>query len=522
MKKDAAPYPADALAVGTELDGYRIESMLGRGAFGITYLAKETQLDRLVAIKEYLPIDFAVREKDRTVHSRPGSQGDLFQYGLDSFLKEAKTLVKFKHHNIVRVLTFLEENRTAYIVMEYEVGRDLKSYYKEQPQPSEAELLAIFLPVNEGLAVVHDYGFIHRDIKPDNIYIRKDQSPVLLDFGAARDVVKTKPDQLTRIMTEGYAPYEQYNPAWKNQGPWTDIYALGATLYVGVMGRKPVSASQRAAAYMQQTEDTYVSAQQAADKGYSRSFLAAIDKALAFNPEHRPQSLSEWNQMLRGDLDVTVIKPSTIPSRHTSASDIQVNNNQVTTSGDMQSQGSKPWLLISTAAALIILAVMGGIYFLFVSENALLRGSEKKETGIQSNIAEDLVNSAMVFAKTSCWHYARINNFNALIEKIKNLPSTNDRTQFIADQMMKIKESEKGFEKNFSQYSISIIKLRRYPVESTKQAIQNFLQLPDYRNDRAYNLLGQVITEHATGDTLNTDKWRKDFIDISINSGAFN
>ena len=253
-------YPSDALVIGTKLEGYRIQSVLGRGTFGITYLAVEERLDRLVAIKEYLPIDFAVRNKDRTVHPRTSSHEELFQYGLESFLKEAKTLVKFKHNNIVLVLTYFEQYETAYLVMEYEVGQDLNSYFKEHPHLSESELLAIFSPVNEGLEVVHQHGFIHRDIKPDNIYIRKNKSPVLLDFGAARDVVTTKVDNLTRILTEGYAPYEQDNPAWADQGPWTDIYALGATLYMAVMGYKPVSASGRAAAFMSKDEDPYISA----------------------------------------------------------------------------------------------------------------------------------------------------------------------------------------------------------------------------------------------------------------------
>jgi serine/threonine protein kinase len=297
--KEPQPYPSDALVIGTKLDGYRIKSILGRGTFGITYLAIEEHLDRLVAVKEYLPIDIAVRDNDSTVHPRTRSHGDLFQYGLESFLKEAKTLVKFKHNNIVPVLTYFEQYETAYLVMEYEVGQDLNSYFKEHPHLSENELLAIFSPVNEGLEVVHQHGFIHRDIKPDNIYIRQDQSPVLLDFGAARDVVKTKADNLTRILTEGYAPYEQDNPAWANQGPWTDIYALGATLYIAVMGRKPVNAAARAAAFMMKQEDPYISALKTTNNTYSRSFLEAIDKALEFHPKDRPQSLSAWNLQRR-------------------------------------------------------------------------------------------------------------------------------------------------------------------------------------------------------------------------------
>ncbi len=528
------PYPSDALKIGTKLDGYRIQSILGRGTFGITYLAAEEHLDRLVAIKEYLPIDIAVRDKDSTVHPRTGSHGELFQYGLESFLKEAKTLVKFKHNNIVLVLTYFEQYETAYLVMEYEVGQDLNSYFKEHPHLSESELLAIFFPVNEGLEVVHQHGFIHRDIKPDNIYIRQDKSPVLLDFGAARDVIKTKADQLTRILTAGYAPYEQDNPAWADQGPWTDIYALGATLYMAVMGRKPVNASERAAAFMTKHEDPHISALKAIDKKYSRPFLSAIDKALEFHPKDRPQSLSEWNQMLTAGLnDATVIMPS---SRTDKSDAAVIKPSSSTGKGDAvkktfdwnagpeadmparKRDRGKRLLSIVAATSVIGLAVIVGGYFYWKS---VAPSKDEPEISTQTDIPEDLVSSALILAKTACWHYVRGKKIKGLIEKIKGMPSTSDRTKFIADQMKKLHEAENGFEKNFSQYSISIIKLRRYPVGSINQAIHYFLQLPDYRNDRVYKVIAEFMTDHATGGTLNTEKWKNDFINISVEADVF-
>jgi serine/threonine protein kinase len=519
-EKEPQAYPSDALNIDTKLNGYRIQSILGRGAFGITYLAREEHLDRLVAVKEYLPVDFAVRDKDSSVHPRTESHDDLFQYGLESFLKEARTLVKFKHPNIVQVFTYLEQNETAYLVMEYEVGEDLNHYFKQHPRLSESELLAIFTPVNEGLDVVHQHGFIHRDIKPDNIYIRQDQSPVLLDFGAARDVVKTKSEQLTRILTEGYAPYEQYNPAWAEQGPWTDIYALGATLYLAVMGRKPIIASERAAAYMRKDADPYIPALKTTNTEYSRPFLAAIDRALAFHPKDRPQSLTEWNQMLKADLDATVVMPSTSRGKG-DAIDTTFNTgveSQAIMPASKQLLDKRLLSLVAVASIIVLAVIAGGYYFWKSDEQA----TGKQENGFQVNIPEDLVNSAMIFAKTACWHYAQGKKSEQLIEKIKTLPSTSDRTRFIADQMKKINESEDGFEKNFSQYSISVIKLRRYPVDSIKQAIGYFLQQPDYRNDQTYNTIAEVMTDHATGEAMNTETWKNDFTVISVKPGVFN
>ncbi|WP_455210495.1 serine/threonine-protein kinase, partial [Kaarinaea lacus] len=165
----------DILPEGYKLHWYEIQSLLGRGGYGITYLAVDKNLDRKVAIKEYLPIDFASRQTDQTVHPLSGEHGEMYQWGLERFLKEARTLAKFNHPNIVRVLSVFEHNNTAYMVMEYEQGEDLAAVYKKRTSFSEEELLDIFIPVLDGLSLVHREGFIHRDIKPSNIYIRDDQ-----------------------------------------------------------------------------------------------------------------------------------------------------------------------------------------------------------------------------------------------------------------------------------------------------------------------------------------------------------
>ena len=164
----------------------RSSKILGQGGFGITYLAYDSNLDEDVAIKEYLPIELAVREGDYSVHPVSEDHGNNFQWGLERFISEARTLTRFKHPNIVRVRNVFEDNNTAYMVMEYEEGESLQELLSRRKTMEEAEILNILLPILGGLQLIHEKKFIHRDIKPANIFIRKDGSPVLLDFGSAR------------------------------------------------------------------------------------------------------------------------------------------------------------------------------------------------------------------------------------------------------------------------------------------------------------------------------------------------
>lgn len=288
-------YVTDSLEIGTKLNNYIIQSVLGRGAFGITYLALDEDLEHLVAIKEYLPQELAMRDADNTVHSFAGEKGELFRYGLESFLREARTIVKFRHPNIVSVLTLFRRNNTAYMVMEYEDGKTLKNYVKDRQNISQQRLLGIFSPINDGLLSVHHRGYIHRDIKPDNIVIREDNTPVLIDFGTARDTLNSNSDDLTQIFTNGYAPFEQCHPTWAKQGPWTDIYSLGATLYFAITGKRIIAAQLR---MLNDPYEPLVDSRYNNEGLYSTSFLKAIDDALSFQPKARPQSLEDWNGSL--------------------------------------------------------------------------------------------------------------------------------------------------------------------------------------------------------------------------------
>src|SRR5512139_2730243 len=227
-------YP-DALPSQYRLHWYVLERVLGQGGFGITYLARDTNLDQKVAIKEYLPVDVATRRADTTVRPRSDEQAERYRWGLDRFIREARTLARFDHPNIVRVHSVFEHNGTAYMVMRFEEGENFAALLDRKRTLPEKDLMRVLLPVLDGLELVHNAGFIHRDIKPDNIHIRDDGTPVLLDFGSARYAlggVRT----VTILVAPGYAPFEQYYSSGENQGPWTDIYGLGATCYRAIAG----------------------------------------------------------------------------------------------------------------------------------------------------------------------------------------------------------------------------------------------------------------------------------------------
>ena len=302
---DGQPHHA-ALPAGYKLHWYEIESILGQGGFGITYLAADTNLEHKVAIKEFLPTDLAVRTHDSSVQPMSAKQLDTFGWGLSRFISEAKTLAKFEHPNIVRVAAVFEENNTAYMVMAYVEGQTLEDALKFRRVQTEQQLLDFLHPLLDGLEQIHEAGFIHRDIKPDNIYIRENGSPVLLDFGSARQAVGSQTRTLTALVTSGYAPFEQYGATKGSdkQGPWTDIYALGATLYRAVTARPPIDAMQRVNAVVGEGKDIVIPAASMGEGQYSKQFLEAIDSAIEFLPEKRPRSIAEWREMLPGSAEV--------------------------------------------------------------------------------------------------------------------------------------------------------------------------------------------------------------------------
>jgi len=278
------------------LDGtYRIARVVGSGGFGITYEAEDINLATLVAIKEYYPFDFGDRDATMSVRPKSDRHKSTFDWGRSNFLLEARTLARFEHPSIVRVSRVFEANSTAYMVMRFEQGKNFENWLKGLGRPpTQEELDRIAAPMLDALEMMHAQNFLHRDIAPDNIMVRPDGTPVLLDFGTARRAVAEKSRALTGIVKAGYSPQEQYAADSRLQGPWSDLYAFGGTLYRAVTGKAPEEATLRF------DEDRMASAVEAAKGSYRRSFLAAIDACLKIRHSERPRSVSQLRPMLLG------------------------------------------------------------------------------------------------------------------------------------------------------------------------------------------------------------------------------
>ncbi len=283
----------DALPTGQTLEEYRLNGVLGQGGFGITYKADDLNLGNVVAIKEFLPIQFAHRQGGQ-VTARTSDDEASFKWGLDRFVEEARTLARFKHANIVRVQRIFRANGTAYMVTEFEPGMTMAAWLRSlEGPPPEDRLKSISQGVLAALEKLHEDQFLHRDIKPDNIYLCADGRPMLLDFGSARQALGHRTKNLTELVTPGYAPLEQYHQNG-HQGPWSDIYAMGAVLYRAISGERPPDSPSRV------KRDPYVTALASARAPYDRAFLEAIDWALRPDEDDRPKAVADWWPALIG------------------------------------------------------------------------------------------------------------------------------------------------------------------------------------------------------------------------------
>lgn len=272
-----------ALPTGHQLQDYEIKKVLSSGGFSIVYLACD-QDKKLVAIKEYLPTTIALRTNGATVLPNTDDVA-LFRHGLKCFFDEGLSLTKIDHKNIVRVLNFFRANETVYMVMQYEQGKSLQDYILGRTIAiPEAFIRRVFAELCNGLREVHTQKLLHLDIKPANIYIRLDGTPVLLDFGSARQALSENMSKNAPSYTPGFAsPEQSYDRTLL--GPWSDIYSIGATMYACISRNSPPAASQRI------KNDLLVSAVVLAKDHYSKNLLEIIDKCLNLDYLARPQSV---------------------------------------------------------------------------------------------------------------------------------------------------------------------------------------------------------------------------------------
>ncbi|WP_034947518.1 serine/threonine protein kinase [Erwinia oleae] len=299
---DNAKNLPNTLPAGYRFNEFEIKEVIGGGGFGIVYRAWDHLLERTIAIKEYLPVSLASRAEDMSITLRSERHQRLFSAGKNSFIKEARLLARFTHPGLLHVLRFWEENGTAYMGTLYYSGMTLKEWQQNSAQPiDDAWIRQLLPPLFGAIGTIHQAGYLHRDISLDNIQIQENQLPVLLDFGSARKEIGNLSDQTEIMLKPGYAPIEQYSEeSDSEQGPWTDIYALGAVLHTLVTGSPPPVSVVRC------IEDRYQPLTQLRPEGFSLSLLNAIDRSLMMKPHDRPQSIDELAALI--DLPVSTVE----------------------------------------------------------------------------------------------------------------------------------------------------------------------------------------------------------------------
>jgi len=299
MEKIREPLPP-----GTVIDCYTIIKLIGSGGFSLIYLAEDEDTQDHVVIKEYLPKKMASRNGENLkVQLADEEQRNAMNNGRKLFYQEAKTLASLKHPNIVNVRNFFLCYDTAYMVMDYEHGKNLGHYIKRRKGGlSTTFLKTVFPPILDALNLVHKKGQLHLDIKPYNIHLRPGGDPLLLDFGAAHRIATTRKRQSSQVVTAGFSPVEQYYAAGY-VGPWSDVYSIGATMRACIDGKSPQSAVERHA------KDNMRPAAVAFKKRYPAYLLEIIDWAMEIDPLLRPQNAGDMLQALISETGYKKVDP---------------------------------------------------------------------------------------------------------------------------------------------------------------------------------------------------------------------
>lgn len=325
---DSALTHIDTLPSGAVLDGYVITGLIGQGGFGVVYVARDMRSDRTVAIKEYLPSAIAGRVADGHIAPRSVAAAHAYATGRKGFLREASLLSELAHPALVAVHRAWEQNGTAYMAMAYYPGKTLRDVRLARPAAmTEAHVKVLMMPVFEAVAELHAHRVIHRDISPDNILVMANGATVLLDLGAARQVLGGMTQALTTILKPGFAPIEQYvEDGSMEQGRWTDVYGLGAVIYFLATGKPPTPATTRI------VRDNLPAMADVTNVEYSPRFALAVTRSLAVRAIDRFKSINEFREALgwavtlnaqRADSPAGSPAENTVASAALSAEDIR-------------------------------------------------------------------------------------------------------------------------------------------------------------------------------------------------------
>ena len=381
----------NALPPGTRFEEYRLDAVLGSGGFGITYRAYDAHLDKFVAIKEYLPSEFATRGERYTVVPQSSTDAQDYHWGLSRFLDEARTLARFDHPHLNKVHRFFESNGTAYMVLEYVEGETLADKLTRERQLPEESLQRLLEEVLSGLEVMHEAGYVHRDIKPGNLMLREeDGSAVVLDFGAARQAVGQRSKAITSILTPGYAPVEQYDGKVDRVGAWTDIYALGMVAYRCVSGLSDSELPDAVSRMLAQSrgEATLLPAVDTGEGRYNPGLLEALDWAMAVDEHDRPQNVEAWRRALAGG---GRRKGSAKPVRKSAAQ---------STRDTATARSGPSWSAVALTMAIIVLLGAGGWWAWLAYPAWFGQGAGNTRVAIAPDISEDMLGETLPETET--------------------------------------------------------------------------------------------------------------------------